>query len=176
MKADAKRQQLVERLAAHVLAEGLHAASLRPLARAAGTSDRMLLYYFADKAALIGAVLGEIAARFTAHLEAVAPPQPQPPAALLALLPGVMADPAMQRFMGVWLEMAALSARGDPACRAAAETIGRGFLGWIEARLDLPEPIRATAAARLFQQIEGAAVLSAIGLTDIVARAMAPEA
>ena len=44
-----RRGELLDRMAAHLLAHGLEGANLRPLARAAGTSDRMLLYYFADK-------------------------------------------------------------------------------------------------------------------------------
>lgn len=60
-KADTRRQQILERLADHVLAHGMQAASLRPLAAAAGTSDRMLLHYFADKEELITATLALVA-------------------------------------------------------------------------------------------------------------------
>ncbi|OQW44298.1 MAG: hypothetical protein A4S12_03550 [Proteobacteria bacterium SG_bin5] len=172
MNAEDKRALLLDRLADHVLAEGLGGASLRPLARAVGTSDRMLLYYFPDKATLIAAVLARIAERFAPMLDGLAPATPGPPAALLALLPDLVAAPAFAPFMSLWLEMAALAARGDAGCRAAAGAIGRDLLGWIAARLDLPEPERGTVAARLFQQIEGAAVLRAIGLDDVVARAM----
>ncbi|OQW47498.1 MAG: hypothetical protein A4S16_08470 [Proteobacteria bacterium SG_bin6] len=172
MNADAKRSQLLDRLADHVLAEGLAGASLRPLAKAAGTSDRMLLYYFADKAALIEGVLARIAERFTPILDGLAPPEPRAPEALIAVLPGLLAAPSLQPYMAVWLEMAALSARGDQGCRTAASAIRRQFLAWIVDRLALAEPERGTVAARLFQQIEGAAVLNAIGLDDVVARAM----
>ena len=54
-KPDSRRTEIVERLADHVLAHGLSASSLRPLAKAAGTSDRMLLYYFADKSEMMTA-------------------------------------------------------------------------------------------------------------------------
>ena len=43
-RTDKDRTRLLDRLAAHVIAHGLSAASLRPLAKAAGTSDRMLMY------------------------------------------------------------------------------------------------------------------------------------
>jgi len=39
-----RRQAALERMADHLLREGMTGASLRPLAAAAGTSDRMLLY------------------------------------------------------------------------------------------------------------------------------------
>jgi AcrR family transcriptional regulator len=60
------RDGLLPLLAAHVLAEGLGGASLRPLARAAGTSDRMLLYHFGTKEALITDLLGFIAHTYAA--------------------------------------------------------------------------------------------------------------
>ena len=59
---DERREAAIERMADHVLAEGLAAATLRPLAAAAGTSDRMLLYYFADKDELLTATLARISA------------------------------------------------------------------------------------------------------------------
>ena len=43
------RENLLPLLAAYVLEHGLAGLSLRPLAAAAGTSDRMLLYHFASK-------------------------------------------------------------------------------------------------------------------------------
>mgnify|MGYP000446911998 CR=1 FL=1 len=46
----AQRQVVTERLAGHLLASGLARTSVRQLAAAAGISDRMLLYYFRDKA------------------------------------------------------------------------------------------------------------------------------
>ena len=58
---DARREVVIERLAAHLLEHGLSRTSLRQLASAAGESDRMLLYYFADKAELLGAVVTRLA-------------------------------------------------------------------------------------------------------------------
>ena len=56
-KNDTRRAEIILRLTDYVLAEGLSATSLRPLAKAAGMRDRMLLYYFADKLVIITAVL-----------------------------------------------------------------------------------------------------------------------
>ena len=61
---------LIEKLADHMLAHGLIGSSLRPLAKAAGTSDRMLLYYFRDKEELLAATSQLIAARMTMMLAA----------------------------------------------------------------------------------------------------------
>jgi AcrR family transcriptional regulator len=49
----AKRRDLLDRVRAYVVRNGLADLSLRPLARALGTSDRMLLYYFGSKERMV---------------------------------------------------------------------------------------------------------------------------
>ncbi len=53
----ARREALAEAAADHALGHGLIGLSLRPLAAAIGTSDRMLLYHFSDKDDLVASVL-----------------------------------------------------------------------------------------------------------------------
>ncbi|WP_330342195.1 TetR/AcrR family transcriptional regulator [Streptomyces sp. NBC_00557] len=53
----AKRRALLGRVRAYVLRNGLSDLSLRPLAQALGTSDRMLLYYFGTKERMIAEAL-----------------------------------------------------------------------------------------------------------------------
>lgn len=77
-KPETRRAEIIERLTDHVLAHGLSASSLRPLAKAAGTSDRMLLYYFKDKAEIISAVLQLISARLLVMLGDRAAHEPFP--------------------------------------------------------------------------------------------------
>ncbi len=52
-----RRDELLERIADYVTANGLAGLSLRPLAEAVGSSPRVLLYYFGSKEELIGEVL-----------------------------------------------------------------------------------------------------------------------
>ena len=52
-KPKMSKETLLPLLAAHVIEHGLGGASLRPLAKAAGTSDRMLIYHFGDKETLV---------------------------------------------------------------------------------------------------------------------------
>ncbi len=165
MKADERRAAIIDRLTDHVLAEGLAAASLRPLARAAGISDRMLLYYFKDKADVLAAVIGQVAARMTATMAAGTAREPQPLEQLRAELVKLLFADDFWPFMRLWLEMASLSARGDPIYRAIGEQIGRGFLAWGMAQLDSVD--RERDAARLLVSIEGMLVLKSIGLDDV---------
>ncbi|MEU5806682.1 TetR/AcrR family transcriptional regulator [Streptomyces sp. NPDC047718] len=52
-----KRRALLHQVRAYVLRNGLAGLSLRPLARALGTSDRMLLYYFGTKERMVAEAL-----------------------------------------------------------------------------------------------------------------------
>src|ERR1044072_7743808 len=53
----AKRRDLLDRIREYMIRNGLADLSLRPLARALGTSDRMLLYYFGTKERLVAEAL-----------------------------------------------------------------------------------------------------------------------
>src|ERR1700754_4903448 len=53
----ARRTELAEAATDHALEHGLIGLSLRPLAAALGTSDRMLLYHFDGKDDLIATVI-----------------------------------------------------------------------------------------------------------------------
>lgn len=160
-----RKAALIDRLTDHVLANGLGGASLRPLAAAVGTSDRMLLYYFPDKPALIAAVLQEVAARMTMLLELQRTEQPVTAAALEARMLPLVLDPAVWPFMQLWLEMAALAARGDETCALVGNGIAEGFVVWLESQLDIVDPVqRSSAALQLLMKIEGGVLLKSLGL------------
>jgi AcrR family transcriptional regulator len=164
-KSDDRRALILDRLADHILAHGLIASSLRPLAKAAGTSDRMLLYYFVDKADLISAALETIAARTVGLLMVRAAPHPLPYDTLLQQLGTLLDDEELWPYLRVYLEMASRSANGDPLYREIGERIGRGFYAWGMSQLDSDNP--ETDAARLLVATEGMIYLKAIGLDDI---------
>jgi AcrR family transcriptional regulator len=171
-KATDRRVELLGRLADHVLAHGLSASSLRPLAKAAGTSDRMLLYYFPDKEALIAAVLQVVAARMVVLLEARRAAGPLPYEVLKSQLLNIVFADDLWPYMRLWLEMASLAALGDPVFRVVGEQLGRGFLAWGSAQLEsADDAAREVEAARLLVAIEGTLLLRSVGLADVAARA-----
>jgi AcrR family transcriptional regulator len=61
--ANTQRAELLEKVTDHVLDHGLIGLSLRPVAAAVGTSDRMLIYHFASRDALVSAVVGRATER-----------------------------------------------------------------------------------------------------------------
>jgi AcrR family transcriptional regulator len=139
----------------YVLDHGVSTLSLRPLAAALGTSDRMLLYYFGTREALLTAVLGEVADRLRDVVLRVLPEQPLPPAGVLAASLGASADPEAARPLRLWLEVIGLAAAGDATCAATARAVTEGWIGWLAARIDAPEEQRRPAAAAVLAVVDG---------------------
>jgi AcrR family transcriptional regulator len=79
-----RREEWAESATDYVLEHGLITLSLRPLAAALGTSDRMLLYHFGSKDALVADVLRTSNERSCAAVRALAP-SPDPRTAVLDL-------------------------------------------------------------------------------------------
>lgn len=66
-----QREELLDRVADHVLEHGLIGLSLRPVAAAVGTSDRMLIYHFGSRDALVSAVVARIGDRAITVVDAL---------------------------------------------------------------------------------------------------------
>lgn len=158
------KDSLLPQLAVHVLEHGLGKASLRPLAKAAGTSDRMLIYHFGNKQQLISDLLSHIAAIYAAGLAAVL--EEDRPATRQQVLARIIAQnraPEMQPFMALWWEIVAGSARGIAGFREAAQRMVDELLGWLETQMPADDPDPAAGARYLLVLIEGALMLSAVG-------------
>jgi AcrR family transcriptional regulator len=171
-KADDRRAALLDRLADHMLGHGIDGSSLRPLAKAAQTSDRMLLYYFKDKSDLMTAILKRVAERLVAILDARTSGVPLPLGELQAKLLAILLDEDLWPYMRLWLEIAALAARDDAFYRDIGGQMARGFLAWGAAQLDSDADARARDAARLLIGIEGAMLLKSVGLDDVCQQAL----
>jgi len=166
-KPPMSRESLLPLLAEHVLAHGLGQASLRPLAKAAGTSDRMLLYHFGSKEALLAALLGYLARRYAAALDAaLAGERATTRGQALARILVHGRSPAMQPFMQLWWEIVAGSARGVPGFAPAAEAMIGELLGWLESQMPAGDPDPAGGARFLLTLIEGTMMLAAVGHAD----------
>jgi AcrR family transcriptional regulator len=172
-KSEDRRAVIINRMTDYVLAHGLSSSSLRPLAKAAGISDRMLLYYFKDKSEIITAALNQVAQRLVRVMEAQTANAPLPLEDLRARLMRVLHDEMMWPYMRIWLEIASLAAHGDPFFRAIGEQIGRSFLAWGASQLSSVTPEqREIDAAKLLVTFEGMLLLKSIGLDDVSERAI----
>jgi AcrR family transcriptional regulator len=66
-----RREDLLQQVTDHVLGHGLIGLTLRPVAAAIGTSDRMLIYHFESRDALVSAVVAEATERAIAAVDAL---------------------------------------------------------------------------------------------------------
>ncbi len=106
-----RREQLAQAATDYVLTHGLVGLSLRPLAAELGTSDRMLLYHFADKDDLVSTVLRVSNDRSVAEVRAL-PAAPDVRRAVLDLW-ALVASPPLASCQRMYVEAAALGLFGQ---------------------------------------------------------------
>ena len=171
-----KRDAIVDRLADHVLASGLAGSSLRPLAAAAGLSDRMLLYHFDNKADVMAAAIDRVAERLRVDLDRHASGEALPLERLTQRIVPIVLSSELWPYIRLWLEIVAAAALGDEFYRATGARIAEGFLAWCAGQIDSADEVsRGREAARLLVMIEGAALLHAIGQNKTVDQAISPD-
>ncbi len=147
---------------------GLADLSLRPLARAAGTSDRMLIYHFGNKDALVAALLDHIAAMFAGALDTAFPSGRATSRNECARTVLTITDRGeFAPFFRLWWDIVAGCAQGNEAYLAAAGAIMDRLLGWVEDHLPEADPDPAHGARRVLTAIEGAQMLRAVGRGEI---------
>lgn len=161
------RESLLPLLAEYALEHGLAGLSLRRLAKAAETSDRMLLYHFGTKEKLLAELLEYIVAGFITALDDVLPTgRMESRAAYLEAVADATRGPAFRPFQVLWWQVVAGAAQGEGVWRAAAGTIADRLFGWIEDLLPAADPARSQAARHILTLLEGAQMLDAIGRSN----------
>ncbi|MDA0267156.1 MAG: TetR/AcrR family transcriptional regulator [Cyanobacteria bacterium] len=159
-KTEDKKQQITQQVIAHLLNQGLSDNGIRALAQAAGTSDRMLIYYFGTKDALINESLQFISAGMAEQLDALLGSHRRTAAQLLAEVTTATSSAMFLPMVQLWFEIVGLAARGQEPYATNAVIIANNWIDWIEAKLEQPEPDQA---AELFAQVEGRLLLRVIG-------------
>ena len=173
-KKSDKRSAVTAMVAQHILQEGLAKTSLRQLAAAADLSDRMLLYYFTDKADVMTSALTFIAQGMTQALEAMIPPDKKyTPAEFFVQNAELIKSPVFDPFMGLWVEITAAAVRGKEPYQQVTNTIAKDFLYWIEDRLDIEDTKeRKEQAAMILSMIDGLSVVGICIDDDVQDKAM----
>ena len=163
-----RRDALLDGTVGWVLAHGLADLSLRPLARDLGTSDRMLLYYFATKDALVTAAVQRVADTLVGAATAALGSRIDSPERLVDGFWRVLFDPAARSAVDLLLEVFALAARrGDPY-RSAAQAVVRT---WIDlavphlTTLGVPRPDARRVAVTVAALVDGGLVLATAGVS-----------
>jgi len=158
-KKAGRRQEIISVLAAYLLESGLQDAGLRKLAETAGTSDRMLLYYFEDKNELLTAVLMETGREMELELSGLLGSARLLPTVALESLWQMVRGEIFANHLRLWLEMSSQAARGDPLFGAIVSGISDGWVRWLSGILDAPEAAKTSLAALILAAVNGQLVL-----------------
>ena len=138
-----RRDELTERATDYALEHGLIGLSLRPLAAALDTSDRMLNYHFGSKDALIAAVLAASNERSMVTIRAM-PASRSIRQAILDLW-GTLTEPAMARCQRMYVEAASLGLFGREPYAASVRQSNEFWLAAIADHLERSGATKAGA-------------------------------
>ena len=160
-KVDVKKRLVIQRVADYLLEKGLNDTAIRSLAKASGTSDRMLIYYFGSKDELLNQTLGAIAAGVTGQLDAALGTHVRSQDVLLGELTAVTHHPSFEPSIKLWFELVGLAARGKEPYLSNAELLGTNWINWIASRLENPGE---GDARDLYAHLEGRVMLKMINV------------
>jgi AcrR family transcriptional regulator len=148
-----RRQVLAEGATDYVLEHGLLDLSLRPLAAALGTSDRMLLYHFGDKLSLVATILRISNDRSVKGIRDL-PPSANLRAAVIDLW-ATVSSPQQARCQRLYVEAAALGVLGT---EPFASVVAEANVVWLGALADhlVASGVRRSRAPRAARLVEAA--------------------
>jgi AcrR family transcriptional regulator len=144
-----RREELLERATDTVLGTGLIGLSLRPLAAALGTCDRMLVYHFGSRAELVTAIIDAANDRSIAALAELAPGRTVR-AGVLRLWAAYQAEP-LRSCEQLYVQASAMGLLGEEPYRSG---VRRSNEAWTAALRDYllrcgAQPRRVDRATRL---------------------------
>jgi AcrR family transcriptional regulator len=105
----ARREQLLERIVDYVCEHGLAGLALRPLAKAVGSSPRVLLYYFGSKDELIVAVIAGARERQRRHIAGIQLTAGASAREVCTMIWRVLGDQRFEPLFRLWFEVYGLA-------------------------------------------------------------------
>ncbi len=162
-KVEIKKQNAMQKIVNHLLKDGLHDASIRKLGKAANVSDRMLIYYFGSKEALIDQALRVTAESVTDQLDETLSTHRRTGEKLLNELTIAIMEPSFQPFLQLWFEIVGLAARNKEPYARNAQLLAENWIKWIASRMEEQSSIEAID---LFAHLEGRAMLRVINVSQ----------
>lgn len=126
-----RHEELLELATDHVLAHGLTGLTLRPLARAIGTSDRMLVYHFGDRDSLVTEVVVRTTERTIAAVDLL-PGAPTVRSAVNRLWAAYRTEP-LRGCLHVYCQAAATGLIGEEPYRSLARAANERWAGALRA-------------------------------------------
>jgi len=122
-----RREELLEHATDHVLEHGLIGLTLRPLAASIGTSDRMLIYHFQSRDALVSEVVAHATARAIVEVDSL-PAAPTVRSAVNRLWRAYRQEP-LSSLLTLYCQAAASGLIGEEPYRSDARASNEQWAG-----------------------------------------------
>lgn len=139
-KKEQKRQEIIEKTSHYLLENGLLSVSLRPLAKALRTSDRMLLHYFSSKEELLTESLTYLAKQFVVEISQYKVGK-LPQNKLLQVMGELIYSGMMNQYMRLWLEILLSSLNQESSYSYLGADFFDIYYMWIEEHLILEDGV-----------------------------------
>ena len=162
-KVELKKLAWLDAMAKFVVQHGLGEASLRPLAKAAGTSDRMLIYHFNSKENLIFQVLEYAFDQLGERVKNYFPESRAKSRYDCAItLLGFMDEPEYKYYMRLWLEVVANSAQNEKLYSEIGQKLNVNFEQWLIEHLPEDDANPQQSARAMLTLLQGIEVQAAL--------------
>ncbi len=125
------------------------------VAKALGTSDRMVVYYFPTKAELINAVAARMGLALQSLLNQAFGVEPQSAHDLMRRAWPILASPDADPVFAAYLEIIGLAAAGQEPYRTLAPSLIEAWLEWLAPRIAVDPDQQQTAALGVIAQLDG---------------------
>ena len=158
-----RRDAVLEGIVDHFLEHGLGNASLRALAAAVGTSDRMLLYYFSNKDELMLEVFSRVVERQAVLLDKILPEGRQPFEVLLARMWEILKAPDYAPYMRIWYDALGHASQGEDLYRNLTGRVLDLWFEWFEPHSAAPLKDRRAEIAAVIASACGLVMLRYLG-------------
>lgn len=152
-KVEQKKIQIIQYIVENGLLNGM---GIRSLAKVAGTSDRMLIYYFGSKDELINQALYVIASGVVYQLDGLLGTHKRLGVQLLAECTAVVSHEGFKPAVQLWFELVGLSVRQQEPYASNARQLAQNWIDWVESRLEEPHE---GEAADLYAHLQGRLML-----------------
>ena len=147
-----KQIVVAEAIANYLIEQGLENSGIRALAKAAGISDRMLIYYFGSKEAAIAAALEFIAAKLAHKLQAQIPGNNMSANKLFEELVAAGSSKEFQPVIRLWFELVGHAVRGEAPYQDSVRVMAQNWELWIASKL---KKSAVSQTEMVFAQVEG---------------------
>ncbi len=149
------REQILAGALEAAFDEGLSKITFGRLSKRLGISDRVIVYYFPTKDALIGEIIVAMATELQTKLAAAFPAKSAGHRELLGVAWPVVATAETDRVFAVFFEANGLAATGQEPYASLLVPLVEGWIAWTEAFIDAPPSKRRAEAEAAVAMLDG---------------------